>query len=43
VYVEIAGLSKEAAAEILRLTSTRSKVPEPLRVAHIMASGINLH
>ncbi|MCW4018702.1 MAG: DUF99 family protein [Candidatus Bathyarchaeota archaeon] len=43
VYVEIAGISKEKAEEILRLTSTRSKIPEPLRVAHLVASGISLN
>jgi uncharacterized protein len=42
VYVEIAGISKEVAVEILRLTATRSKIPEPLRVAHLVASGISL-
>lgn len=42
VYVEIAGINKEKAADILRLTSTRSKVPEPLRVAHLVASGITV-
>lgn len=43
IYVEIAGLSKEVAEQVLRLTSTRSKIPEPLRVAHLVASGINLN
>ena len=43
VYVEVAGIAKEAAVEVLRLTSTRSRIPEPLRVAHLVASGISLH
>jgi endonuclease V-like protein UPF0215 family len=43
VYVEVAGISKESAVEVLRLTSTRSKIPEPLRVAHLVASGISLY
>lgn len=43
VYVEVAGLTRETAAEILRLTATRSRVPEPLRVAHLVASGIHLY
>ena len=43
VYVEVAGLTRETAAEILRLTATRSKIPEPLRVAHLVASGIHLY
>jgi uncharacterized protein len=42
VYIEIAGVTKEVAVEVLRLTATRSKIPEPLRVAHLVASGISL-
>jgi uncharacterized protein len=42
IYVEIAGISKETAQEILRLTSMRSNIPEALRVAHLIASGISL-
>jgi len=41
VYVQSAGVSKEDAEKILRLTSTRSYIPEALRVAHIIASGIS--
>lgn len=40
VYVQTVGVSKETAQKILRLTSTRSNIPEALRVAHLMASGI---
>jgi hypothetical protein len=43
VYVEAAGISKDLALEVLKLTSTRSKIPEPLRVAHLIASGISLY
>lgn len=39
VYMEIAGIQKEDAGKIIRLTSTRSSIPEPLRVAHLIASG----
>jgi len=39
VYMETAGIQEEDAERILRLTSTRSSVPEPLRVAHLIASG----
>jgi uncharacterized protein len=42
IYVELAGVSEEVAAEVLRLTATRSKIPEALRVAHLVASGISL-
>jgi endonuclease V-like protein UPF0215 family len=40
VYMQTAGVSKEDAQKILRLTSTRSNIPEALRVAHLIASGI---
>jgi endonuclease V-like protein UPF0215 family len=41
VYMQTVGVSKEDAQKILRLTSTRSNVPEALRVAHLIASGIS--
>jgi len=40
VYVHVAGVSEEDAKRILKSTSTRSNVPEALRVAHIIASGL---
>jgi endonuclease V-like protein UPF0215 family len=43
VYVETAGVDKEVAQEILSVTSPRSNIPEPLRVAHLIASGISLY
>jgi endonuclease V-like protein UPF0215 family len=41
VYMQAAGVSIEDAQKILRLTSTRSNIPEALRVAHLIASGIS--
>jgi endonuclease V-like protein UPF0215 family len=41
IYVQFVGIVEEDAKRILRLTSTRSNVPEPLRVAHLIASGIS--
>jgi len=41
VYMEVSGILKKDARRILKLTSIRSSVPEPLRVAHLIASGIN--
>jgi endonuclease V-like protein UPF0215 family len=41
VYMQTVGVSKEIAERILRLTSTRSNIPEALRVAHLVASGIS--
>jgi uncharacterized protein len=42
IYVETAGITNPTTEEVLKLTSTRSKIPEPLRVAHLIASGISL-
>ena len=41
IYMELAGISEADAREIVKLTSTRSSYPEPLRVAHLIASGIS--
>jgi endonuclease V-like protein UPF0215 family len=41
LYVELAGISLFDAQEIIKLTSTNSSFPEPLRVAHLIASGIS--
>lgn len=40
IYVHVTGVSEDTAKRILRDTSTRSNIPEPLRVAHIIASGL---
>jgi uncharacterized protein len=40
IYVEFAGISIGEAENIIKLTSTRGSLPEPLRVAHLIASGI---
>jgi hypothetical protein len=40
IYVHVVGLSEEDAKRVLKSTSTRSNVPEALRVAHIIASGL---
>lgn len=34
------GLTKEDAKKIINISSTRSLIPEPIRVSHIIASGI---
>lgn len=41
VYMEICGVYEDDARRILQLTSTRSSIPEALRVAHLIASGID--
>ena len=40
IYVHVAGIPEETAERILKSTSTRSNIPEALRVAHIIASGL---
>ncbi|WP_406656260.1 DUF99 family protein [Methanolobus sp. ZRKC2] len=42
VYIQCSGIKKEDAARIVQLTATRSNIPEPLRVAHLIATGIVL-
>lgn len=41
VYMEICGVYEDDARRILQVTSTRSSIPEALRVAHLIASGID--
>jgi endonuclease V-like protein UPF0215 family len=40
VFVHAVGISKRMTERIMMSTSTRSNIPEPLRVAHIIASGL---
>ncbi len=40
IYVQLAGLTLEKAKEILKIVCTRSLIPEPIRIAHLIASGV---
>jgi len=40
IFIQCAGIDAEKAGDVVRLSSTRSNVPEPLRVAHMIATGI---
>ncbi len=40
IYVKCIGASIEEAKEIIALSTIRGVIPEPIRVAHIIASGI---
>ena len=40
IYMQIHGINREDAEDIVRFSTTRSAIPEPLRVAHIIAAGI---
>lgn len=39
-FFQTAGISREDAASILSLSCTHAKIPEPLRIAHLIAGGI---
>ncbi len=41
IYIETAGIPNKTAQQILKQTSTRSNIPEALRAAHLIASGIS--
>ncbi|HIJ98225.1 TPA: DUF99 family protein [archaeon] len=40
LFVQTAGIKLEDAQKILKLSCTRAKIPEPLRVAHLIAGGL---
>ncbi len=40
MYIQMAGIPFEEAAEIIRLSSTSGAIPEPLRVAHLIGAGV---
>ncbi|MBW2983593.1 DUF99 family protein [Candidatus Woesearchaeota archaeon] len=40
IYVQLNGLTLEQAKQILRITCTHSLLPEPIRVAHLIAAGV---
>jgi endonuclease V-like protein UPF0215 family len=40
VFIQVAGISPKKAGEIVKIASTHSLIPEPIRIAHIIASGI---
>ncbi len=40
IYIQINGIDLEDAKEIIKLSTTRSAIPEPLRVAHLIAAGV---
>lgn len=42
IYIQVAGISYELASEIINLTAIHSLIPEPIRIAHLIASGIIL-
>jgi endonuclease V-like protein UPF0215 family len=42
VFIQLCGIQKERAVRIVRMTSTHGNIPEPLRLAHLIATGVVL-
>lgn len=42
VFIQVCGMDRNSAVEIVRLTSTHGNIPEPLRAAHLIATGVVL-
>ncbi|MEN4018541.1 MAG: DUF99 family protein [Methanobacterium sp.] len=40
IYIQICGIDLKDAEEIVAISATRSAIPEPVRVAHLIAAGI---
>jgi len=40
IYIQCVGIDRRDARRIVQLSSTRSNVPEPIRVAHLIATGV---
>ena len=40
IHMQIIGINAEDAKEILKISCTRSFIPEPIRAAHLIASGV---
>ncbi|MEM2875277.1 MAG: DUF99 family protein [Candidatus Hadarchaeales archaeon] len=40
IYMQIVGIEREDAEKVVRLSSTRSVAPEPLRIAHLIATAM---
>jgi endonuclease V-like protein UPF0215 family len=40
IYIKYLGLTREEAKDIIKLSTIRGVIPEPLRIAHLIASGI---
>ena len=42
IFVQLTGIDLEEAKKILKIACTRSFIPEPLRLAHLIASGVTV-
>ncbi|MFW5912157.1 MAG: DUF99 family protein [Candidatus Hadarchaeota archaeon] len=41
IYIQTCGIDGSEAKEIVKMSSTRSAIPEPIRLAHIISTGIS--
>ena len=42
IFAQLTGIDLEEASKILKIACTRSLIPEPLRLAHLIASGVRV-
>ncbi len=42
VFIQLCGIDEKSAVELVRMTSMHGNIPEPLRVAHLIATGVVL-
>ncbi|MEK6983595.1 MAG: DUF99 family protein [Nanoarchaeota archaeon] len=42
IFVQLTGIDLEQIRQILKIVCTRSLIPEPLRLAHLIASGVTV-
>ncbi len=40
IYYQVIGMADKEAEEVIRLSSTHSNIPEPLRIAHLIAGAL---
>ncbi len=40
IYYQACGINRKNAEDLIKLSSTRALIPEPLRAAHLIASGV---
>lgn len=40
IYIQICGIDLDDAVDIIKRSTTRSAIPEPLRAAHLIAAGV---
>lgn len=42
VFVQLAGIKPDRARDVLKISTTRGLIPEPIRTAHLIASGVTV-